>query len=133
MCPELGSHSSLTPVAELTVTAYAGTCMKTPAIERAPGILWALSTTQHNVAIDVKSTELHLKILHGSSGPPFKTKPSCERRFHKKKLSGRATLSNLEMTGGRWKSLLCETQKSGYYLKDGRDFFFSHCRQVRCG
>lgn len=39
VCTELGSHSSLTLVAELTVTAYAGTFMKTPAIERAPGIL----------------------------------------------------------------------------------------------
>lgn len=80
VCPELGSHSSLTLVAELTVTAYV--FVKTPAIKRAPGILWAVSTTQHNVTIDVKSTKLHLKILHSSSGQLFKTKPSCECHFH---------------------------------------------------
>ena len=36
--------------------------LKVPVICKAPGILWALISTQLDVAIDIKSTELQLKI-----------------------------------------------------------------------
>lgn len=62
----------------------------------------------------------------------YTTKLSSDYCFHKRKLAGRATVSNLEMTVESCQSLLYGELNSDYSLKDGRDFF-SHCRQVMCG
>lgn len=52
----------------------------------------------------------------------YTTKLSSDYCFHKRKLAGRATVSNLEMTVESCQSLLYGELNSDYSLKDGRDF-----------